>query len=67
HRDCWGHYHTGGYPGRNEIDETQTLDYAKLMRAVADTGYAGYVGQEFVPKRKDALSSLQQAVTLCDV
>lgn len=67
HRECWGHYHTGGYPGRNEIDETQTLNYAKLMRVVADSGYAGYVGQEFVPKREDALSSLQQAVTLCDV
>ena len=67
HRNCWGHYHTGGYPGRNEIDETQTLDYAKLMRAIADSGFAGYVGQEFVPKREDALNSLQQAVTLCDV
>lgn len=67
HHECWGHYHTGGYPGRNEIDETQTLDYAKLMKAIADTGYTGYVGQEFVPKREDALASLQQAVTLCDV
>jgi hydroxypyruvate isomerase len=67
HHNCWGHYHTGGYPGRSEIDETQTLDYAKLMRAIADSGFAGYVGQEFVPKREDALNSLQQAVTLCDV
>jgi hydroxypyruvate isomerase len=67
YHECWGHYHTGGYPGRNEIDETQTLDYAKLMRAVVRTGYPGYVGQEFVPKREDALNSLQQAVTLCDV
>jgi len=65
--ECWGHYHTGGYPGRNEIDETQTLDYPKLMRAIADSGFTGYVGQEFVPKREDALASLQQAVTLCDV
>lgn len=67
HADCWGHYHTGGMPGRNEIDETQTLDYAKLMRAIADTGYTGYVGQEFIPKKPDALKSLQQAVTLCNV
>ena len=67
HRDYWGHYHTGGYPGRNEIDETQTVDYARLMQAIADGGYSGYVGQEFVPKRPDALDSLQQAVTLCDV
>ena len=67
HADCWGHYHTGGVPGRNEIDETQTLDYAKLMRAIVATGYHGYVGQEFIPKRPDALQSLEQAVTLCDV
>ncbi len=67
HHQCWGHYHTGGYPGRNEIDNTQELDYAKLMLAVVESGYTGYVGQEFVPKRDDALESLQQAVTLCDV
>lgn len=67
HHDCWGHYHTGGLPGRNEIDETQTLDYPKLMRAIAHSGFTGYVGQEFIPKRPDALGSLQQAVTLCDV
>ncbi len=65
--DCWGHYHTGGLPGRNEIDDTQTLDYAKLMRAIVETGYKGYVGQEFVPKRPDALASLRQAVGICDV
>ena len=65
--DCWGHYHTGGVPGRHEIDDTQTLDYPKLMRAIVAGGYSGYVGQEFVPKRPDALKSLQQAVTLCDV
>ena len=67
HHDCWGHYHTGGVPGRNEIDQTQTLDYAKLMRAVAETGFAGYVAQEFIPKKPDALESLRQAVAICDV
>ena len=67
HSDCWGHYHTGGMPGRNEIDNTQTLDYAKLMQAIVATGYTGYVGQEFIPKQPDALKSLQQAVTLCNV
>ena len=67
HADCWGHYHTGGMPGRNEIDATQTLDYAQLMRAIAETGFTGYVGQEFVPKQPDALKSLQQAVALCAV
>jgi len=67
HHDCWGHYHTGGVPGRNEIDKTQTLDYGKIMRAIADSGYTGYVGQEFIPKRADAMKSLDEAVTICDV
>ena len=67
HADCWGHYHTGGMPGRNEIDATQTLDYAKLMRAIVATGYTGYVGQEFIPKQTEALKSLQQAFTICDI
>jgi hydroxypyruvate isomerase len=66
HHDCWGHYHTGGVPGRNEIDETQTLDYAKILKAIADTGFKGYVAQEFVPKRKDAIKSLEQAIAICD-
>jgi hydroxypyruvate isomerase len=67
HHELWGHYHTGGMPGRNEIDDTQTLDYPKLMRAIAESGFSGYVGQEFVPKRPDALESLAQAVAICDV
>ncbi len=66
HADCWGHYHTGGVPGRHEIDDTQTLDYAKIMKAIVDSGYRSYVGQEFTPKRKDALASLEQAVMICD-
>lgn len=67
HHDCWGHYHTGGYPGRNEIDDTQQIDYAALMGAIAESGYTGYVGQEFVPKQPDAMQSLAKAVALCDV
>lgn len=67
HHDCWGHYHTGGYPGRNEIDHTQQLDYRKIMHTIAETGFSGYVGQEFIPKRADALKSLEEAVRLCDV
>ena len=67
HADCWGHYHTGGVPGRNEIDETQTLDYRKIMQAIVASGYTGYVGQEFIPKRADALKSLRQAIAICDV
>jgi hydroxypyruvate isomerase len=61
------HYHTGGVPGRNEIDETQELNYPRIMQAILDTGFKGYVAQEFVPKRPDALASLKQGVLICDV
>jgi hydroxypyruvate isomerase len=54
-------------PGRNEIDGTQTLDYAKIMRTIKATGYDGYIGQEFIPKREDAVASLKQAYDICNV
>lgn len=60
------HYHTGGVPGRNEIDETQELHYPRIMKAILDTGFTGYVAQEFVPKR-EPLVSLRQAIAICDV
>ncbi|HEX9484400.1 MAG TPA: TIM barrel protein [Gemmatimonadaceae bacterium] len=60
------HFHTGGVPGRNEIDDTQELNYRRVMEAIADTGFTGYVAQEFVPKR-DPLTSLKQAFDICDV
>ena len=62
-----GHYHTGGNPGRNEIDETQELYYPPIMRAIVKTGYKGYVAHEFVPKKKDQIASLAYAVRICDV
>ncbi len=65
--ECISHYHTGGVPGRNEIDETQELFYPAIMRAIADTGYKGFVGQEFVPKRADKIASLRQGVQICSV
>ncbi len=61
------HYHTGGVPGRAEIDETQELNYPRIMQAILDTGFKGYVAQEFVPKRKDVIASLKQGVQICDV
>ena len=64
---CIGHYHTGGVPGRNEIDDSQEINYPAVMRAIVETGYKGYVAQEFIPKRKDALASLRQGVQICDV
>lgn len=61
------HYHTGGVPGRNEIDETQELYYPAIMKAILDTGFKGYVAQEFIPKREDKIASLKQGVEICDV
>lgn len=61
------HYHTGGVPGRNEIDETQELNYPAIMKAIVETGFKGFVAQEFIPKREDKIASLKQGVTICDV
>jgi hydroxypyruvate isomerase len=60
------HFHTGGVPGRNEIDDTQELNYRRVMQAIADLGFTGFVAQEFVPKR-DPLTSMRQAFEICDV
>ncbi len=61
-----GHFHTGGVPGRHELDDTQEVQWDGVMRGIAATNYKGYVAHEFVPSR-DPLTSLRQAVELCDV
>jgi len=61
------HFHTGGIPGRHEIDDTQELFYPAVMRAIVATGFKGYVGQEFVPKQPDKIASLRNAIKICDV
>lgn len=66
YKDYFGHYHTAGNPGRNEIDETQELNYPAIMNAIVETGYTGFVAQEFVPVR-DPMTSLRQAIAICDV
>lgn len=63
----FGHYHTGGNPGRNEINETQELFYPAIMRAILETGYKGHVAQEFIPTWKDKIAALKEGVTICDV
>ncbi len=65
-KDYIAHYHTGGVPGRNELDGTQELNWATVCKAIVDTGFTGYLAHEFVPKR-DPLTSLREAVALCDV
>jgi hydroxypyruvate isomerase len=67
HHEAFAHYHTGGVPGRHEIDETQELFYPAIMRAIVETGFKGHVAQEFIPARPDVLASLKQGVGICDV
>lgn len=62
-----GHYHTGGNPGRHEIDETQELFYPAIMKAILETGYKGHVAQEFIPSWEDKIAALKQGVTICDI
>ncbi len=66
HKDYISHYHTGGNPGRAEIDETQELYYPRIAKAIADMKFTGYLAHEFIP-RKDPMASLQKAVELCTV
>ncbi|MFZ6000715.1 MAG: hydroxypyruvate isomerase family protein [Bacteroidota bacterium] len=61
------HFHTGGVPGRHEIDETQELYYPSIMKAIAETGFKGFVAQEFIPTKEDKLASLKQGVMICDI
>jgi hydroxypyruvate isomerase len=65
-RDYIGHYHTAGVPGRHEIDASQELYYPAVMRAIAETGFTGYVAQEFIPTR-DPRTALAEAVRICTV
>jgi hydroxypyruvate isomerase len=65
-----GHYHTAGVPGRHEINETQELYYPAIMKAITDTGFKGYVAQEFIPTgatEADKIAALKDAVKICDV
>lgn len=67
HSDIIGHYHTAGVPGRNELDDTQELNYPAIMEAIVESGFDGWVGHEFIPTRDDVLESLREAVEVCDV
>jgi hydroxypyruvate isomerase len=66
YKDVIGHYHTGGVPGRNELDVKQELNWPAIVEAIIDTGYTGYMAHEFIPTR-DPITSLREAITLCDV
>jgi len=62
-----GHYHTGGVPGRNEIDNKQELNYPAIMKAIVKTGFKGYIAQEFIPTYPDKLAALKEGIVICDV
>jgi hydroxypyruvate isomerase len=64
--DYIGHFHTAGNPGRRDMDDTQEINYRPVMQAIADSGYQGYVGHEFIPKG-DPIEALEAAFKLCDV
>jgi hydroxypyruvate isomerase len=60
------HFHTGGVPGRHELDDTQELQWRTVAKAIVDSGFTGYYAHEFIPTR-DPMTSLREAVVLCDV
>ena len=66
-KDVIGHYHTAGNPGRGEIDDTQEINYPPIMRAILETGYTGFVAQEFIPTWPDKIEALRHAAKVCDV
>lgn len=65
--DYIGHFHTGGVPGRNEIDDTQELNYKAIMEAISELEFDGFVAQEFIPVNEDVFASLKQGVEICTV
>lgn len=70
HHEYFGHYHTAGVPGRHEINETQELYYPAIMKAIVETGYKGYVAQEYIPTGKtseEKVAALKKAIKVCDV
>ena len=66
-KDYIAHYHTGGVPGRHEINDSQELNYPAIMRAIVETGYQGYVAQEFIPTYDDKMAALAEGIRICDI
>jgi len=70
HHEYFGHFHTAGVPGRHEINETQELYYPAIIKAILETGYKGYVAQEYIPTGKtseEKVAALKKAIKVCDV
>ncbi|MFV1968571.1 MAG: TIM barrel protein, partial [Pirellulaceae bacterium] len=67
YQETIGHYHVAGVPGRGELDQNQEIHYPAVMRAILETGYDGYVSQEFIPTWPDKLAALRHALNVCDI
>jgi hydroxypyruvate isomerase len=67
YKDVIAHYHTAGNPGRGELDDTQEINYPAVMRAILETGYKGFVAQEFIPTWQDPVLALRHGAQVCDV
>ena len=67
YKDIIGHYHTAGCPGRGEIDDTQEINYPPILKTILETGYDGYLAQEFIPTWKNPIDSLRHAAEVCDI
>lgn len=67
YQDVIGHYHTGGVPGRHEINDSQELNYPAIIRAIHETGFQGYVAQEYIPTYEDKIKSLAEGLRICEV
>ena len=67
YKDMIGHYHTAGCPGRGEIDDTQEINYPPILKTILETGYDGYLAQEFIPTWKNPIDSLRHAAEVCDI
>lgn len=67
HHQYIAHFHTGGVPGRHEINDSQELYYPAIMKAIAETGFTGFVAQEFIPTQENKLASLKEALEICTV
>ena len=67
YKDIIGHYHTAGCPGRGEIDDTQEINYPPILKTIVETGYKGYLAQEFIPTWENPIDSLRHAAEVCDI
>ena len=67
YKDIIGHYHTAGCPGRGEIDDTQEINYPPILKTILETGYDGYLAQEFIPTWENPIDSLRHAAEVCDI